>query len=175
MLNHPVTGLDIMGPDERKVLKENMMTHLNEHLDEWHHQREVDPLGFGPYLYDTFLKVNGIRIESFKTDVQWIQAGTWYHLAIINNGQLDQVEHLKDAPPPGRNVQRPSDQALSNLKLSFEKAYKDAQDSVEVLVRIQTDIEEIQIRLRSDAADTERLQSLSSRKIMRRLKALHRR
>ena len=159
MLDHPVTGLDVMGPDERKVLKEKMMTHLNEHLDEWHHQREVDPLGFGPYLYDTFLKVNGIRIESFKTDVQWIQAGTWYHLAIINNGQLNKVEHLKDAPPPGRNVQRPSDQALSNHKLSFEKAYKDAQDSVEVLVRIQTDIEEIQIRLKSDAANTERLQS----------------
>ena len=159
LLDHPVTGLNIMEPDQRRVLKENMMTHLNEHLDEWHHQREVDPLGFGPYLYDTFLKVNGIRIESFKTDVEWIQAGTWYHLAIINNNQLDQVEHLKDAPPPGRNVQRPSDQALSNLKLSFDKAYKDAQDSVEVLVRIQTDIEEIQICLRSDAADTERLQS----------------
>ena len=159
LLDHPVTGLNIMEPDRRKVLKENMMTHLNEHLDEWHHQREVDPLGFGTYLYDTFFKVNGIRIESFKTDVEWIQAGTWYHLAVINNNQLDQVEHLKDAPPPGRNVQRPSDQALSNLKLSFEKAYKDAQDSVEVLVRIQTDIEEIQIRLRSDEADTERLQS----------------
>ena len=130
MLNDPQTDQEAMGPHDRQVLKENMMAHLADHLDEWHHQREVVPLGFGPYLYDTFFKVNGIHIESFKSDTLWFQPGsTGYHKAILDKGELDQVEHLKDAPPPGRNVKHLSIQALANLKLAFETAYKDAHDS----------------------------------------------
>ena len=116
MLGNPQTDSEAMGPDYRKVLKEKMMTHLGDHLDEWHYQREVAPLGFDQYLYDTFFKVNGIPIESFKSDTLWITPGSWYHKAIIDNGEPDQVEHLKDAPPPGRNVQRPSVQALANCR-----------------------------------------------------------
>ena len=161
MLGNPQTDSEAMGPDDRKVLKEKMMTHLGEHLDEWHHQREVAPLGFGQYLYDTFFKVNGIHIESFKSDTRWIQPGSWYHKAIIDNGELDQVEHLKDAPPPGRNVQRPSIQTLSNLKLAFETAYKDTQDSVDVLVNIQTNLEANHDRFTTVQTDHEEAKTLA--------------
>ena len=81
-------------------LKARFFQFLVEHHSEWKSIRNNDPLGYLPYMEKQFERVTGDKLVGLGTCTEWIQAGTYYHWVIAQQGQLGRCPCLAGIPPP---------------------------------------------------------------------------
>ena len=81
-------------------LKAKFFNFLIDHHSEWKSIRNNDPLGYLPYMEAQFEQVTGYKLVGLGSCMEWIQAGTYYHWVIAQQGQLGQCPHLTGIPPP---------------------------------------------------------------------------
>ena len=72
---------------------------INHHL-EWKSIRNNDPLGYLPYMETQFEQVTDYKLVGLGACTEWICAGSYYHWAIAQQGQLGRCPHLAGVPPP---------------------------------------------------------------------------
>ena len=81
-------------------LKAKFFKFLIDHHSEWKSIRNNDPLGYLPYMEKQFERVTGYKLVGLGTCTEWIQAGTYYHWVIAQQGQLGRCPRLTGIPPP---------------------------------------------------------------------------
>ena len=81
-------------------LKAKFFNFLIDHHSEWKSIRNNDPLGYLPYMEVQFERVTGYRLVGLGACMEWIQAGTYYHWVIAQQGQLGRCPRLAGIPPP---------------------------------------------------------------------------
>ena len=81
-------------------LKAKFFNFLIDHHSEWKSIRNNDPLGYLPYMEVQFERVTGYRLVGLGACTEWIQAGTYYHWVIAQQGQLGRCPRLAGIPPP---------------------------------------------------------------------------
>ena len=81
-------------------LKAKFFQFLVEHHSEWKSIRNNDPLEYLPYMEKQFERVTGYKLVGLGTCTEWIQAGTYYHWVIAQQGQLGRCPRLAGIPPP---------------------------------------------------------------------------
>ena len=81
-------------------LKAKFFQFLIDHHSEWKSIRNNDPLGYLPYMEVQFERVTGYRLVGLGACMEWIQAGTYYHWVIAQQGQLGRCPRLAGIPPP---------------------------------------------------------------------------
>ena len=81
-------------------LKAKFFTFLIDHHSEWKLIRNNDPLGYLPYMEAQFERVTGYKLVGLGACMEWIQAGTYYHWVIAQQGQLVRCPRLTGIPPP---------------------------------------------------------------------------
>ena len=73
---------------------------LIDHHSEWKSIRNNDPLGYLPYMETQFERVTGYKLVGLGACTEWIRAGSYYHWAIAQQGQLGRCPRLAGVPPP---------------------------------------------------------------------------
>ena len=81
-------------------LKAKFFNFLIDHHSEWKSIRNNDPLGYLQYMEVQFERVTGYRLVGLGACTEWIQAGTYYHWVIAQQGQLGRCPRLAGIPPP---------------------------------------------------------------------------
>ena len=81
-------------------LKAKFFKFLIDHHSEWKSIRNNDPLGYLPYMEAQFERVTGYKLVGLGSCTEWIHAGTYYHWAIAQQGQLGRCPRLAGIPPP---------------------------------------------------------------------------
>ena len=81
-------------------LKAKFFKFLIDHHSEWKSIRNNDPLGYLPYMEAQFEQVTGYKLVGLGACTEWIQAGTYYHWVIAQQGQLGRCPRLAGIPPP---------------------------------------------------------------------------
>ena len=111
-----------MTPLEAEEIIEPVLEYMEDHRVLWYYPKENDPVNFGCLLNNFFERVRGYRLKGLDTYVKWIKVRGWYHKMVIDNGQLNQVPHLRYATPPPERVDRPTESTLRSHRDSFERA-----------------------------------------------------
>ena len=57
-----------------------------------------------------------------RLDYQRITAGAWYHLRLVERGEVHKVAHLQNEPKPKTNLPRPTEQALIGHRQNYEES-----------------------------------------------------
>ena len=81
-------------------LKAKFFEFLIDHHSKWKSIRNNDPLGYLPYMETQFEWVTGYRLVGLGACMEWIHAGSYYHWAIAQQGQLGRCPRLAGVPPP---------------------------------------------------------------------------
>ena len=81
-------------------LKAKFFEFLVNHHSEWKSMRNNDPLEYLPYMETQFERVTGYKLVGLGACTEWIRAGSYYHWAIAQQGQLGRCPHLAGVPPP---------------------------------------------------------------------------
>ena len=81
-------------------LKAKFFEFLIDHHSEWKTIRNNDPLGYLPYMETQFERVTGYKLVGLGACTEWIHAGSYYHWAIAQQGQLGRCPRLAGVPPP---------------------------------------------------------------------------
>ena len=81
-------------------LKAKFFKFLIDHHSEWKLIRNNDPLGYLPYMEAQFERVTGYKLVGLGSCTEWICAGSYYHWAIAQQGQLGWCPRLAGVPPP---------------------------------------------------------------------------
>ena len=81
-------------------LKAKFFEFLINHHSEWKSIRNNDPLEYLPYMETQFERVTGYNLVGLGACTEWIRAGSYYHWAIAQQGQLGWCPHLAGVPPP---------------------------------------------------------------------------
>ena len=81
-------------------LKAKFFKFLIDHHSEWKSIRNNDPLGYLPYMEAQFERVTGYKLVGLGSCTEWIRAGTYYHWAIAQQGQLGRCPRLAGIPLP---------------------------------------------------------------------------
>ena len=81
-------------------LKAKFFEFLVNHHSEWKSIRNNDPLKYLPYMETQFEWVTGYKLVGLGACTEWIHAGSYYHWAIAQQGQLGRCPHLAGVPPP---------------------------------------------------------------------------
>ena len=81
-------------------LKAKFFEFLINHHSEWKSIRNNDPLEYLPYMETQFERVTGYKLVGLGACMEWIRAGSYYHWAIAQQGQLGQCPRLAGVPPP---------------------------------------------------------------------------
>ena len=81
-------------------LKAKFFKFLIDHHSERKSIRNNDPLGYLPYMKAQFERVTGYKLVGLGACTEWIRAGSYYHWAIAQQGQLGRCPHLTGVPPP---------------------------------------------------------------------------
>ena len=81
-------------------LKAKFFEFLINHHSEWKSIRNNDPLEYLPYMETQFEQVTGYKLVGLGACTEWICAGSYYHWAIAQQGQLGWCPHLAGVPPP---------------------------------------------------------------------------
>ena len=81
-------------------LKAKFFEFLIDHHSEWKTIRNNDPLGYLPYMETQFKRVTGYKLVGLGACTEWIHAGSYYHWAIAQQGQLGRCPLLAGIPPP---------------------------------------------------------------------------
>ena len=81
-------------------LKAKFFEFLIDHHSEWKSIRNNDPLGYLPYMETQFERVTGYKLVGLGTCMEWICAGSYYHWAIAQQGQLGRCPCLAGVPLP---------------------------------------------------------------------------
>ena len=80
-------------------LKAKFFEFLINHHSEWKSIRNNDPLEYLPYMETQFERVTGYKLVGLGACMEWIRAGSYYHWAIAQQGQLGRCPHLAGVPP----------------------------------------------------------------------------
>ena len=81
-------------------LKAKLFEFLIDHHFEWKSIRNNDPLEYLPYMETQFEWVTGYKLVGLGACTEWIHAGSYYHWAIAQQGQLGRCPRLTGVPPP---------------------------------------------------------------------------
>ena len=81
-------------------LKAKFFEFLINHHSEWKSIRNNDPLEYLPYMETQFARVTGYKLVGLGACTEWIHAGSYYHWAIAQQGQLGRCPRLAGVPPP---------------------------------------------------------------------------
>ena len=81
-------------------LKAKFFKFLIHHHSEWKSIRNNDLLGYLPYMETQFEWVTGYKLVGLGACMEWICAGSYYHWAIAQQGQLGRCPRLTGVPPP---------------------------------------------------------------------------
>ena len=81
-------------------LKAKFFEFLVNHHSEWKSIRNNDPLEYLPYMETQFERVTGYKLVGLGACTEWIRAGSYYHWAIAQQGQLGRCPRLAGVPPP---------------------------------------------------------------------------
>ena len=81
-------------------LKAKFFEFLINHHSEWKSIRNNDPLEYLPYMETQFERVTGYKLVGLGACTEWIRAGSYYHWAIAQQGQLGWCPRLAGVPPP---------------------------------------------------------------------------
>ena len=81
-------------------LKAKFFEFLIDHHSEWKSIRNNDPLEYLPYMETQFEQVTGYKLVGLGACMEWICAGSYYHWAIAQQGQLGRCPRLAGVPPP---------------------------------------------------------------------------
>ena len=81
-------------------LKAKFFEFLIDHHSEWKSIRNNDPLEYLPYMEAQFERVTGYKLVGLGACMEWIRAGSYYHWAIAQQGQLGRCPRLASVPPP---------------------------------------------------------------------------
>ena len=81
-------------------LKAKFFEFLIDHHSEWKSIRNNDPLEYLPYMETQFEWVTGYKLVGLGACTEWIHAGSYYHWAIAQQGQLGQCPRLAGVPLP---------------------------------------------------------------------------
>ena len=81
-------------------LKAKFFEFLVNHHSEWKSIRNNDPLEYLPYMETQFERVTSYKLVGLGACTEWIRAGSYYHWAIAQQGQLGRCPRLAGVPPP---------------------------------------------------------------------------
>ena len=81
-------------------LKAKFFEFLIDHHSEWKTIRNNDLLGYLPYMETQFEQVTSYKLVGLGGCTEWICAGSYYHWAIAQQGQLGRCPRLASIPPP---------------------------------------------------------------------------
>ena len=79
---------------EWNKLRDKVLAHLLQCLDEWRSIKENDPLQYMPYMERQFYAATGIQLKGLGDFTGWIKWGSYYHGLIARKGQLHKCPHL---------------------------------------------------------------------------------
>ena len=79
---------------EWNKLRDKVLAHLLQHLDEWRSIKENDPLQYMPYMERQFHATTGIQLKGLGDFTGWIKRGSYYHGLVARKGQLHKYPHL---------------------------------------------------------------------------------
>ena len=79
---------------EWNKLRDKVLAHLLQCLDEWRSIKENDPLQYMPYMERQFHAATSIQLKGLGDFMGWIKWGSYYHGLVARNGQLHKCPHL---------------------------------------------------------------------------------
>ena len=79
---------------EWNKLRDKVLEHLLQCLDEWRSIKENDPLQYMPYMERQFHATTGIQLKGLGDFTGWIKQGSYYHGVVARKGQLHKCPHL---------------------------------------------------------------------------------
>ena len=79
---------------EWNKLRDKVLAHLLQCLDEWRSIKENDPLQYMPYMERQFHATTGIQLKGLSDFMGWIKRGSYYHGLVARKGQLHKCPHL---------------------------------------------------------------------------------
>ena len=68
--------------------------------NEWVDIKELNPLGFMPYVARLFQKVTGVSLSGLDDFTRWVGISGYYHWRLSELGQLHACPHLQGQPVP---------------------------------------------------------------------------
>ena len=68
--------------------------------NEWVDIKELNPLGFMPYIARLFRKVTGVSLSRLDDFTRWVGISGYYHWRLSELGQLHACSHLQGQPVP---------------------------------------------------------------------------
>ena len=139
--------------EEKSKMISRVIDYMSERLAEWYVRREEEPLWYSTYVYTVFNRVNNIRVPTMEKEYSWMLAGSYYHAALVVQGKVKHVAHLKDEPTPALNQPRPSKQALNGHQNHYPMVLRAAKEAVEAYKKGDGPHEELRLKV----LDTDRL------------------
>ena len=85
---------------EWNKLRDKVLAHLLQCLDEWRSIKENDPLQYMPYMERQFYVTTGIQLKGLGDFTGWIKRGSYYHGLVARKGQLHKCPHLAGVELP---------------------------------------------------------------------------
>ena len=85
---------------EWNKLRDKVLAHLLQHLNEWRSIKENDPLQYMPYMERQFHAATGIQLKGLGDFMGWIKWGSYYHGLVARKGQLHKCPHLAGVKLP---------------------------------------------------------------------------
>ena len=85
---------------EWNKLRDKVLAHLLQCLDEWRSIKENDPLQYMPYMERQFHAATGIQMKGLSDFTGWIKWGSYYHGLVARKGQLYKCPHLAGVELP---------------------------------------------------------------------------
>ena len=79
---------------EWNKLRDKVLEHLLQCLDEWRSIKENDPLQYMPYIERQFHATTSIQLKGFSDFMGWIKRGSYYHGVVARKGQLHKCPYL---------------------------------------------------------------------------------
>ena len=74
----------------------------------WVDIKELNPLGYMPYIVRQFQKVTGVSLSGLDDFTGWVVIGGYYHWRLSELGQLHACPRLPGQPMPDGPIGRPS-------------------------------------------------------------------
>ena len=71
---------------------------------EWVDIKELNPLGYMPYVTRQFWKVTGVSLSGLDDFTGWVGIGGYYHWRLSELGQLHACHRLQGQPMPDRPI-----------------------------------------------------------------------
>ena len=127
---------------DREILTciHTVLEHMDVHYTEWYYRREMEPLGFMPYVAELFLNLCNLRLRALPNCHGWIKPHGFHHQRAATQLNFKDAKHLQGLPVPTKELPRPSVEARTQAKKGLAKARQVLNDCRNAPASLENDV-----------------------------------